>query len=197
MCVPVGSGPLLCVAWADDNVAHRTQPGIISDDDRRTTGGSTQGRFRAEADKSASGPKYDDGTRRRRRHPRSALSSTACRRSETAGQCGCWGPSCRARICPGASQAWTAFHLKAPLWRMQGSLHARLQILHLSGYASFEWASGTGRRTAGELQRPKAMQVRMIRRVAGWFPQSDEDWASFAHRCSAWSQNQWPDMRPD
>lgn len=57
------------------------------------------------------------------------------------------------------SRTWAAFHMKAPLRRTKGSLHAKLRIKHLSVYASFSWSSGTRHWTAGELQRVETMQV--------------------------------------
>lgn len=86
------------------------------------------------------------------------------------------------------SNAWAAFHRKAPLWRTKGRLHAKLRILHLSVSVSFAWSSGTRHWMAGELQRIKAMQVCMTRRIAGWFPYPEEEWAAFSRRCSTWSQ---------
>lgn len=51
------------------------------------------------------------------------------------------------------SRAWKAFHAKAPLWRSNGHLHAKLRILHLGISPCFMWASGTRNWSATELQK--------------------------------------------
>lgn len=74
---------------------------------------------------------------------------------------------------------------------MQRALCDKLRILHISVYACFAWARGTRQWTAAELQQLKSMQVRIRRRLARWYPAPEEDWPSFARRCSNSSQVQW------
>lgn len=81
--------------------------------------------------------------------------------------------------------AWSAFHTKAPLG---GTLRSNLRVLHFGIVSCLARASGTRHRS--ELQKLKALSVKMTRRIARWSPRDEEDRAAFAKRCSAWAQKQ-------
>lgn len=72
-------------------------------------------------------------------------------------------------------EALKALHAKAPLRRSRGHLHAKIRILRPGVFLVFAWASGTRHWTALELQKLKALQVRMTRRAGHVPPHPGEE----------------------
>lgn len=66
------------------------------------------------------------------------------------------------------AKTWAVFHIKASC---QGPFVCELENTASFGLRILRIARGTRQWTAGELQKGKAIQVRMIRGVARWFPQ--------------------------
>lgn len=87
------------------------------------------------------------------------------------------------------ARVWSFVHTKGFMWIIRGHLHGKLRVLHLGMFPCFAWEGGTMHRSASELQKKKARQVRMTHRIAHWFPRAGEDWAIVAERCSAWASD--------
>lgn len=90
--------------------------------------------------------------------------------------------------------AW-ASHSKRPFWRETGSSKHKLQALHLSVYPCLAWCCGSRHWMATELRAVCTAQLRMTRRICGWWPQTDETFPAYAKRAARWAEKLWLDGR--
>lgn len=70
--------------------------------------------------------------------------------------------------------AGTAFHAKMALRNTTAQFLSKLQVLQITVFASMIWTAGTRQWTVAELRGIRRLQVRMTRRLGGWWPRSAE-----------------------
>lgn len=65
---------------------------------------------------------------------------------------------------------------------MRGRWKQQFQALHMSVFPTVGWGAGCRHWTSTELRQPRSVQLRMTRRVLGWWPKQGEDWPIYARR---------------
>lgn len=90
---------------------------------------------------------------------------------------------------------WKSFFAKRPLWLAKGRVQNKRQAPHLAVFPALSWCAGTRHWTLQELKQIRSVQVRMTRRLAGWWPYADEAWAAYTKRTARHAESLWKDAR--
>lgn len=91
----------------------------------------------------------------------------------------------RAPLSRGTSARGAGPHQGRPAWRN------KLLALHVSVYPCLAWCSGTRHWTWEELRSILTAQLRMTRRICGWWPQGTETYPEYAKRSARWAWALW------